>query len=297
MTDYRKSLLYGISAVLLWSTVGSAFKITLRYIPFDLLLFYASMVSLVIFFVIIIIKRKLVLLQQLTFKDLLFAAFLGFLNPFLYYLVLLKAYSLLLAQEAGTLNYIWPVVLVLLSIPLLGQKISFISMLAVLISFSGTVIIGTRGELFTLQFSNPLGVVLAIVSAVFWSLYWIFGVKDKKDDAIKLFLNFGFGVVYVFVYLLVVGRFDLPSTNGLLGAMYIGMFEMGITFFLWFNALKFAPTTAKISNLVFLSPFISLLFIRFLVGESILPSTVAGLLLIIGGILLQQLESKRLNTG
>jgi len=269
MTDLRKSLLYGISAVLLWSTIGSAFKITLRYIPFDLLLFYASAVSLVILFVIILIKKKLFLLRRLTISDLLHSAFLGLLNPFLYYLVLLKAYSLLLAQEAGTLNYI-----------------------CVLISFTGTIIIGTRGELLTLQFSNPLGVGLAIVSAVFWSLYWIFGVKDKQDEAVKLFLNFGFGVLYVFIYLLVRGKLDWPSSNGLWGAVYIGMFEMGITFFLWLNALKFAATTAKISNLVFLSPFISLIFIRYFVGESILPSTVAGLFLIISGILLQQFEGK-----
>ena len=34
---------------------------------------------------------------------------MGLFNPFLYYLVLFKAYDLLEAQEAGTLNYIWPI--------------------------------------------------------------------------------------------------------------------------------------------------------------------------------------------
>ncbi len=296
MTDHQKSLVYAISAVLMWSTIGSAFKISLRYITFDQLLFFASIVSLSIFFIIIVLKRRLFLLRKLTANDFLQASFLGLLNPFLYYLVLLKAYDLLLAQEAGTLNYIWPVVLVLLSIPLLKQKISRISLLAVIISFMGTVIIGTRGELFAMKFSSPAGVALALISAVFWSLYWIFGVRDKKDEAIKLFLNFTFGVLYIFIYLLASGRFQWPSVYGLIGSVYIGMFEMGITFFLWLNALKHSTTTAKISNLVFLSPFISLIFIRFFVGEIILPSTIAGLLMIVGGILLQQLEGKRKKT-
>jgi drug/metabolite transporter (DMT)-like permease len=292
MTNHKKSLILAIAAVILWSTIGSAFKITLRYIEFDSLLFFASIVSLLVFLVILIVRRKLFLFGQLTKKDFRQAAILGLLNPFLYYLVLLKAYSLLLAQEAGTLNYIWPLVLVLLSIPLLGQKISFAGLLAVIISFSGTVIIGTRGEFLSLGFSNPLGVALTLVSAVLWSLYWIFGMKDKKDEALKLFLNFSFGLVYILFYLLLTGRFVWPSVYGWIGSVYIGTFEMGITFFLWLNALKYANTTAKISNLVFLSPFISLIFIHFFVGEKILSTTIAGLTFIVGGILLQQIAGK-----
>jgi drug/metabolite transporter (DMT)-like permease len=75
---------------------------------------------------------------------------------------------------------------------------------------------------------------------------------------------------------------------GLAGAIYIGLFEMGITFVLWLYALKYSSTTAKVSNLIYLSPFISLIIIHFAVGETILPSTVAGLLMIISGIILQQ---------
>ncbi len=36
---------------------------------------------------------------------------------------------------------------------------------------------------------------------------------------------------------------------------------MGITFIFWLKALKEAPNTATVSNLVFLSPFISLIII------------------------------------
>jgi len=57
-------------------------------------------------------------------------------------------------------------------------------------------------------------------------------------------------------------------------------------------ALKNSSTTAKVSNLVYISPFISLFFIRFAVGETILVSTVVGLMLIVSGILLQQYAGK-----
>ncbi len=292
MDNNKKSYLYALAAVLFWSTIASALKITLRYIDFGQLLFYASITSLIVLSIALADQQKIHQLKKLKPPDFLRAAILGLINPFLYYLVLLKAYDLLLAQEAGTLNYIWPVVLVLLSIPLLKQKTGWISLVAVFISFFGTIIIGTQGNILGLKFSSPLGVGLALGSAVFWAIYWIYNVKDKKDEIVKLFLNFVFGTFYIFIFLLVTGRMALPNTYGLLGSIYVGVFELGLTYILWLKGLQMAKTTAKVSNLVFISPFISLFFIRFLVGETILLSTIAGLSLIVGGILLQQYAGK-----
>lgn len=292
MTQQQKAYVLALSAILFWSTIGSALKLTLNYISFAELLFYASATSVIILGSGLAGSGKLKLLKKLKSNDFLRAALLGLINPFLYYLVLLKAYDLLLAQEAGTLNYIWPVVLVLLSIPLLGQRIGWLSIVAILISFLGTVIIGTRGEIFSLEFSNPLGVGLALISAIFWALYWIYNMKDKKDEILKLFLNFCFGLFYTFIYILLTGGFRELNIYGLFGSVYAGFFEMGITYILWLKALQLSSTTAKVSNLVFLSPFISLIIIRYAVGESIMASTIFGLLLIVGGILLQRFAGR-----
>ncbi len=291
MTRSFKSYLFALMAVLFWSTIASALKITLRYIDFRQLLFYASLTSLIILFAALLWQKKTGLFKSLTFADLLRSAILGFISPFLYYLVLLKAYDLLLAQEAGTLNYIWPVVLVLLSVPLLKQKIGWVSIVAVLISFFGTLIIGTHGALLDLEFTSAKGVALALGSAVLWALYWIFNVRDPKDDILKLFLNFTFGTLYITLLIIITGKISLPDVKGLLGSVYVGVFELGLTYILWLKGLQLAATTAKVSNLVYLSPFISLFVIRFAVGEIILPSTIAGLAMIVGGILLQHYTS------
>jgi drug/metabolite transporter (DMT)-like permease len=288
MTNQNKSYLFALTAILFWSTIGSAFKITLRYISFPELLFYASATATIFLFIFVIVSNKTSQLRSLKKDDFQRASILGLLNPFLYYLVLLKAYDLLPAQEAGTLNYIWPVVLVLLSIPLLKQKIGLLSITAILISFAGTIIIATRGDFLSLNFGSPLGVGLALGSAIFWSLFFIYNTKDKKDEAVKLLLNFSFGLVYILVYLLATNGFKPINFYGLTGSVYAGIFEMGLTFILWLKAMKYTKTTAKISNLVFLSPFISLIFIRFAVGETILYSTILGLAFIVGGILLQR---------
>lgn len=292
MKSQSKAFTNAITATLLWSTIGSAFKLTLRHITFADLLLIATVTSTLVLLIVLIVSGKISLLKNLKPDDYLKSAALGALNPFLYYLVLLKAYDLLLAQEAGTLNYIWPVVLVLLSIPLLKQKISWLSIAAILVSFAGTIVIGTRGKIFDLHFGNPLGVLLAVASAFFWALFWIFNVKDKKDEVLKLFLNFCFGSVFILVYILATTGLRVPSMWGLAGSVYAGVFEMGITFIIWLKALQMSSTTAKVSNLVYLSPFISLVIIHFVVGEEILVSTFLGLSLIVGGILFQQFLPK-----
>jgi drug/metabolite transporter (DMT)-like permease len=296
MKPQKKAYLYAFAAIACWSTIGSAFKLSLRYTDPQGLLFISSLVACLILFVILLVQGKLALLRHLTLKEFLLSAFLGMLNPFLYYSVLLKAYDLLPAQEAGTLNYIWPLVLVLLSIPMLRQKISFVSVIAILISFAGIIVISSRGD-FSFGTAdhtgneaiiNSSGVSLAVGSAVLWALYWIFNVKDQREAITKLFLNFSFGFLYTFISIVVSGRFHLPAWQGIAGGIYIGLFEMGITFVLWMYALKYSSTTAKVSNLIYLSPFMSLIIIHFTVGETILTSTVIGLLLIISGIGLQQ---------
>jgi len=216
------------------------------------------------------------------------SALFGFLNPYLYYLVLFKAYSLLKAQIAQPLNYTWPIVLSLLSVPLLKKKIKLINLLSLLISFAGVIIISTEGNFSRLEIKNPLGVFLAVSSSLIWALYWIYNIRDKREESVKLTLNFFFGFIYILITQILTGSLKLPPFKGLVGSIYIGIFEMGITFFIWLLSLKKSKNIALTSNIIYLSPFISLFFIHIFVGEKILFSTLLGLILIISGIILNR---------
>lgn len=288
MTNPRKSIIFALLAVLFWSTMSSAFKVSLNYLsPFGLL-FWSVLFALLSLFIVMLVQRKFRFLTELNRKDVMRSAVMGFVNPFLYYLVLFKAYSLLRAQEAGMLNYTWPIVLVLLSVVFLKQRIGFVSLLAVFVSFLGILVISSGGNLLDMRFDEPFGVALAIGSAFLWALYWILNMKDKREAVSKILVNMLFGFVYLLLYGIIFEGIQVPSVEGMLGAAYIGFFEMGITFVFWLLALQYAANTAHVSNLIFLSPFMALFFISIFVGEKILPSTVVGLLLIISGIMLQQ---------
>jgi drug/metabolite transporter (DMT)-like permease len=289
MKNQKIAYLYALGVVLFWSTVASAFKISLRYLDIIPLLFYASITSTITFLIYLLLSKKLNLLKTLSKKDYLRSVLLGFLNPFLYYVILLKAYSLLPAQQAQPINFIWPITLVLLSIPLLNQKIRLRDIFAVTISFVGVLIISTRADFLGFKFTSPAGVLLAVSSTVIWSLFWIYNTKDKCNEAVRLFLNFAFGSAFILLSMLLFTKVKIPGLKGILGAVYIGLFEMGVTFLLWLKALRLSKTTARVANLIYLTPFLSLLVISIAVGEKILLSTVIGLVFIVGGIILQKL--------
>ncbi len=279
-------------AILCWSTVATAFKIALSGMDFLHLLLYSSATAILFLGILQSLKGQLKKNFKITGREYLQSAILGFLNPFLYYLVLLKAYSILPAQFALSLNYIWPVSLVLLSIPLLKQKIGIKNILCILLSFSGVIIIANKGSFSSLQMPNTFGVILALSSSVFWALYWIYNVRDKRESNSKLLLNFLFGFLYILTSILLFSDFNLPEKKHLLAAIYIGIVECGIAYVLWLNAMKLSSSTDKIGNLVFLSPFVSLIFINLFLEESIYLSTLAGLALIIAGIILQKIAQK-----
>lgn len=290
MDRQGRAYLHAIAAVLIWSTVASAFKLTLRAMTPVQLLFYSSAVSTSVLIGVLAAQGRLRTLFGCARRDYARSAALGLLNPFLYYIVLFRAYDLLPAQEAQPLNYTWAVVLALLSIPLLGQRIGARSLAAVAVSYLGVLVIATRGDPLGLRFADPEGVSLALGSTVIWALFWILNLRDRRDAVLNLSLVFAFGLVPVAALTAATDGFAVREPIGLAGAVYVGVLEMGFTFVLWLRALALSRDTARVGILIFLSPFISLVLIHHLVGETILASSVVGLVLIVGGILLQKAE-------
>jgi len=288
MPDQRKATLHALLAVLMWSTVASAFKLSLRHMDPAQLLFYSSLASTACLGAILAAQGRLGLVVAMTRRQYVRSALLGALNPFLYYLILFAAYDRLPAQLAQPINYTWAITLTLLSIPLLGQKISRRDLLAVFVGYAGVLVISTRGDVTGMNVESPLGVGLALLSTILWALFWIVGARDDRDPVAGLLLNFAASLPMTLAVCLVTTGLVPASPLGYLGAAYVGVFEMGLAFALWLSAMKNATNTARIANLIFLSPFLSLVFIHFVVGEDILPSTFAGLVLIMAGLAIQR---------
>jgi drug/metabolite transporter (DMT)-like permease len=292
MNKSDKGLIFALSAVLIWSTVATAFKIGLRELDYAQLILIGAGISSLFLLGYIIVAGQVSELFKTTGKDLLLSSLTGALNPFGYYLILFKAYSLLPAQLAQPLNMIWPLTLALLSVPLLGQKIGLKHFLAMGVSFAGIVVLSSQGGLSGFRQTNLFGVFLATGSSILWALYWILNVKDHRSEAVKLFMSFIFGFVYLLIYVAIFSDFSFPVGNSLWAAIYIGLFEAGITYLLWMKAMQMSQNNARTGSLTFLSPFISLIFISIILEEKIYITTPLGLILIITGIIWQRFYIK-----
>jgi drug/metabolite transporter (DMT)-like permease len=293
MAKPEKSLVYALLAVLIWSTVATAFKLGLKQLHYSQLIFIASGISTLFLLGYLIITGDYRDLKFTTRREIFTSAIAGALNPFGYYLILFKAYSLLPAQLAQPLNMIWPITLALLSVPLLGQKIGWRHFLAMGLSFTGIIILSSQGGLGGFKNTNFFGVILAVGSSVFWALYWIINVKDKRKEAIKLFMSFMFGFVYLLIILPFFSGFSFPKGTSLYAAIYVGLFETGITYLIWMKAMQLSNNNAKTGSLIFIAPFISLIFISIILKEKIYSTTITGLILIVSGIVWQQFFIKK----
>jgi drug/metabolite transporter (DMT)-like permease len=287
-SNEQRAVLFGLGAVLLWSTVATAFKLSLEYLSPVQLLAWASVVSLLTLGVLLLATGRLAEVLRGSRRDYVRSLALGLVNPLFYYLVLFEAYDRLPAQEAQPLNYTWAFTLALLAVPLLGHRLTRADVLGGLVAYAGVWVIATRGEVFGLAFASPVGVALALGSTVLWALYWIYSTRDTRDPLVALFCNFALGLPFVLLVCALTDGLVIPDWRGLAGAAWVGVFEMGLAFALWLSALKLTRNTSRISNLIFLSPFLSLFFIRAFVGETILPSTWLGLALIVTGLAVQQ---------
>lgn len=297
MKDQRRAMLFGLGAVLLWSTVATAFKLTLDYYTPLQMLLMACLTSVVVLALLLSVQGQLAGVFRLSRRQYLQSVAMGLINPCVYYLLLFGAFDRLPAQEAQPINYTWALVLAYLSVPFLGHSLRLTDILAGLVCYGGVVVIATRGNLADLTFSDPVGVALAIGTTLVWASYWILATRDRREPVTGLLLNFLFGLPFILA--VTWWQDGLPPLNsgGFAGSLYVGIFEMGLAFVLWSRAMKLATNTARVSNLIFISPFLSLVFIYLILGEVILASTWIGLVLIVAGLWLQQSGNGRAARG
>jgi drug/metabolite transporter (DMT)-like permease len=291
MRQHRWSLVYGLMAVLLWSTMATAFKWSLNYTTPLQLIALASVVSWLFFLVALGITGELKILKSTSSEEIARSLLFGLLNPGIYYLVLFEAYDRLPAQDAMAINYTWGLTLPLISALFTRQWPSGRALALAFLSYLGILIIATDGQLMALEFEHPIGVGLALLSTVLWGLAWSLNSLQKLNAIPALFLNFTAAIPVLWIFMWLDGSMASLTWQSLAAGVYVGLFEMGIAFLLWLNALRMTQNTLQLSSLIFLAPVISLVLITTVLGEAISIATLIGLGLILVGLAAQQLRS------
>ena len=277
-----QAILFGLAAVALWSTVATVFKLGLAFLTPIQMLWLGSVFSLAFFTVSKLVIAPTPITRSVYFR----AALLGLVNPLAYYLILFEAYDRLPAQIAQPLNYTWAITLAILAIPLLKQRLSSKALIGIGISYVGVVILVTRGASVGFDTFDMVGITLALLSTLLWSLYWLATIRLECHPAPLMLIGFAVATPIIGLLCWSTDGFPPLTPRTLSVGVWVGLFEMGVTFLLWQQALSRTRQVAKISQLIFLSPFISLFLIHQILGESVHPSAVIALGLIVLGVVL-----------
>lgn len=280
------SYIFVLLASLLWGSTAAVAKLLLADLDNLQVLLFANLFAFLGLFFVVLFQKKKIIIQSYTKKDYFTFAWVGFMGVFLYTFLFFGALKILPAQEAFIINYLWPMTAIIFAVLILKEQITLRKVLGIFCSFLGVAIVVTKGNFLSLQFSNISGVLSAVAGAVIFGLFSILGKKQNYDKFVSMMFYYLFSIFYTLIAILLFSKIPAISVQQLLGLIWIGVFTCGFAFVFWFLALKHGDT-AKMSNMICLTPFISLIYIYFMVGEKILASSIIGLVAIIAGILIQ----------
>ena len=289
----HRSYFFVLLASVLWGSVPATAKLLLSDLNGLQILFFSNLFAFLGLLVFVLSQKKTGIIKNYKARDYLNFGWMGFLGIFLYTLLLLTALRLLTAQEAFIINYLWPVMVVIFAIPILKEQVTLKKVLGTICSFLGVALIVTKGSFSVLQFGSMFGVLSAVAGAVIFGLFGVLGKKQNYDKLISMAFYYLVSTVCALVVVLMFSAIPALTTRQFLGLVWFGTFTSGLAFVFWFLAMKHGDT-AKVANMILLTPFVSLIYIYFLVGEKILTSSVAGLFAIVVGILLQSIEKDKI---
>jgi len=284
-----KSFFFLGLCILSWGLI----PVVTKYILIELnnlqMLFYSTIFSCIVLGGIVLFQKKTSVVATYSIHDYAKVGVLGFLGTYLYYVLLYGALALTSASEGFILAYTWPMLVIILAFPLLREKLTIKKLCSIFISFLGIVVIVTHGSIFTLSFTSLQGDILALGGACVFALFSVLGKKYQYDQVVSVFIYFVTALVFITPTLLLFSSLKMPSFHVWLWLLLNGFLVNGVSYIFWFKALEYGDTSV-ISNALYLTPFLSLVYIALFLGEQILLSTVVGLVIIVVGIVLQSVN-------
>jgi drug/metabolite transporter (DMT)-like permease len=270
--------LFTLGAIVLWASLASLATLLSDIPPFLLTgigLIIGAMVSLPSL-------RSGLTPWKIPLKTLL----IGVYGLFGYHFMLFLALQTAPAVEANLVNYLWPLLIVLLS-PIFTKSLSlnFRYVLAAISGFAGAVIAITYNGSGFGSVSIEIGYLFALAAAVIWATYSLATTKVPifPTPAIGLFALVS-GVLAIVAHFIFEPAASISTADWLL-LLVLGVGPLGGAFYLWDAALKIGDPR-RIGLLAFLTPLLSTALLVVISGDSLSWQLLLATGLIVGGALL-----------
>ena len=200
-----------------------------------------------------------------------------------YHALYFAAIALAPAVEANLLNYLWPLLIVLLSAPLLGLPLGAKRLGGVLAGFAGCALLVGPGAGFAP--GAIAGLLCAAGAALVWALYSVLsrrfaGVPTEAVAGFCLATALLAGLTH-----LAFESFVMPDARQALAVLLLGLGPVGGAFFLWDIGMK-RGDPQLLGTLAYATPLLSTLLLIAAGEGAFTPRVAAAALLITGGGLL-----------
>jgi drug/metabolite transporter (DMT)-like permease len=205
-----------------------------------------------------------------------------------YHYLYFEAFRRAPAIEVNLINYLWPLLIVVMS-PLLlpGYSLRPRHIGGALLGLCGVALIGSGGRL-ALDWANLPGYALALAAAVTWACYSLLTKRlpPFPTQAVGGFCLAG-GILALSAFASSPHEFTLAQLTLGDGAAILlaGLGPMGAAFYLWDKALK-TGDPRRIGSLSYLTPLLSTLNLAVFAGRTLTPLNLAAMGLIMTGALL-----------
>jgi drug/metabolite transporter (DMT)-like permease len=285
--DDKRVYLYLGLTILFWSAAPAVAKVALNEINNFQLLFFNNIIGIISLSLCILLQKKTNLLFRYKKSDYAKLFGMGFLGLFLYYILIYGSFSAAPVGQANMLNYLWPIFLMIFSVLILKEGWNYKMIVAMLVSFAGAFIIFTGGNLNALNGQYAVGYLMAVFAAFCYGLFSALNKKLNYDKLTSVWIEYLASFVLITPTLLLVSNFVVPSSIGtILAILFLGGLSSSLGFVFWFKVLQ-SGATRKFANIIYLNPFLALIFVFFIDGQAVPVISLVGLLLIVGGIFLQ----------
>ena len=210
---------------------------------------------------------------------------LGIGGLFGYHALYFAALQLAPPAEANLVNYLWPLLIVLLSAPLAGEKLGWPHLLGALLGFAGVALLAFgRGVHFAGD--HMLGYALALGCALTWSLYSVLSRRfgETPTDAIAAFCAASAALSLVCHLVFESTVWPATPTAGL-AVLALGCGPAGTAFYFWDHAVKRGDIRA-LGALSYATPILSTaILIACGLAEPTGTLLIAALLVTVGAVL------------
>lgn len=295
MKNKKTALVSTIISMLLFGPIGIVRKFT--PLPSGLFASLRGIVGAAVIFIFVLIVKKKFPLGEIK-KGLLPMIASGAMIGF-NWILLFEAYNYTTVSVATLCYYMAPVIVILTSPLLFGEKLTPKKILCVVIAFAGMVLVS---GILSDGISGMTGIFMGLGAAVLYSGVIIvnkfLGDYPVYEKTSVQMLSAG---IIVLPYSLIAEKPDLTVHDGDAGKMYLliiglvllaGILHTGLPYALYFGSMKTLPaqTVALIS---YIDPITAIILSAVILKEKLTLLEIIGAVLILGSMMISELPERK----